>query len=98
MQNPQEYVSKMTKERRKGKIYVDYLRNSRGATAIAPYSTRALEHAPVATPLDWDELTGNKKDTFYTLKTLPLRLAKLKKDPWKNFFKLKQSLGLNKLK
>lgn len=94
---PDDYVMQMTKSERKGKIYVDYLRNQRGATAIAPYSTRARNGAPVATPLDWDELTNKKEDTFYTIETLPKRLNKLKKDPWYDFFRIKQKLGLDKL-
>ncbi|MBV9575931.1 MAG: DNA ligase D, partial [Gammaproteobacteria bacterium] len=69
--NPKKYINKMSKEKRKGKIFIDYLRNQQGATAIACYSTRAREHAPVATPLEWDELTNNIKDTFFTIKTLP---------------------------
>ena len=88
----------MSKVKRKGKIFIDYLRNQRGATAIAAYSTRARLHAPVSTPLSWDELTDNFDDTSYTIKTLPIRLKKLKKDPWENFFKIKQSLNLNKYK
>lgn len=95
--DPKNYISKMSKAERKGKIFIDYLRNQRGATSIAPYSTRAREQAPVATPLDWDELTNHFKDTFYTIKTLPIRLVELKKDPWKGFFKSSQSLHLDKL-
>lgn len=72
--NPKAYVTNMAKEKRKGKIFVDYLRNQRGATAISAYSTRARLHAPVATPVHWDELTHDVRDTFYTLFTLPLRL------------------------
>lgn len=94
LRNPKSYVSKASKEKRKGKIFIDYLRNQRGATAIAPYSTRAREQAPVAAPLHWDELTRHYQDTFFTIKTLPARLEKLKKDPWKDFFKLRQSLNL----
>ncbi len=95
---PNEYVDVMTKIKRKGKIFVDYMRNQRGATSIAAYSTRAKPHAPVAVPLHWDELTSRKKDTDYTIKTLPERLNHLKKDPWKDFFKIRQSLNLDKLK
>lgn len=92
-QYPTEYVSKISKTERKGKIFIDYLRNQRGATAIAPYSTRARLHAPVATPLAWSELTHDFNDTFFTIKTLPLRLKKLKQDPWKDLFKIRQSLN-----
>lgn len=98
LQSPKDYINKMTKLKRKGKIFVDYLRNQRGATAIAPYSTRARKHAPIAVPVHWDELTDDIRDTFFTLQTLPLRLEKLKKDPWKDFFKIHQSLNLAKLK
>ena len=95
--DPTSYVSKMTKAKRVGKIYVDYLRNRRGATAIAPYSTRARPYAPVATPIDWDELSVDMRDNFFNLKTIHKRLDTLKSDPWKNFFKQKQSLRLDQL-
>jgi len=90
--HPDDYVGTISKRKRKGKIFIDYLRNQRGSTAIAPYSTRARKHAPVSTPLSWNELTNNFKDTAFTIKTLPLRLEKLKKDPWRYFFKIKQIL------
>ena len=96
--NPQKYISTMSKEKRRGKIFIDYMRNMRGATAIAPYSTRALLNATVATPLDWDELTQKIEDTTYTIETVLQRLKKIKQDPWKNFFKIKQSLKLDKFK
>jgi bifunctional non-homologous end joining protein LigD len=94
---PKNYVSKMTKSRRTGKIFVDYLRNQRTATAIAAYSTRARSHAPVSTPLSWDELSNRIEDNSYTIKTLPKRLKQLKEDPWENFWKIKQSLKLDDL-
>lgn len=95
--HPQLYVTKMSKSSRTGKIFLDYLRNGRGATAVAPYSTRAMIHAPVSTPLDWDELTNDKRDTQFTLKTIPRRLQELKRDPWGDFFKLRQSLRIDEL-
>jgi bifunctional non-homologous end joining protein LigD len=94
--SPDRYVTVMSKAKRPGKIFMDYLRNQRGATAIAAYSTRARLHAPVSTPLDWDELTNDINDTYFTIKTLPKRLKKLIKDPWKNFWDIQQSLKLNK--
>ncbi len=97
MQHPDKYVNKTSISNRSGKIFVDYLRNQRGATAIAPYSTRARIHAPAATPLHWDELTSDIRDTFYNIKSLPVRLNNLKNDPWKDFFKVSQSLHLDKL-
>ncbi|WP_258956697.1 DNA ligase D [Legionella sainthelensi] len=96
--NPECYVSKMTKAKRKGKIFIDYLRNQRGATAISPYSTRARIHAPVAVPISWDELTNDKRDSEFTLKTLPNRLKFLREDPWEDYWRIKQSLRLDKLK
>lgn len=95
--DPDKYISKMSKIKRKGKIFVDYLRNQRGATAVAPYSPRARLHAPVATPISWDELTDNINDTFYTIHTLPNRLIKLRTDPWEDFWLVKQSLRLDEL-
>jgi bifunctional non-homologous end joining protein LigD len=94
MQNPQLVVANMSKAKRKGKIFVDYLRNQRGASSIAPYSTRIKGNAAVATPLNWDELSTRIKSDTFTIKNLPQRLAKLKYDPWTDFFKLKQKLSL----
>lgn len=92
--NPHEYISTLSKAKRKGKIFIDYLRNQRGATAVAPYSTRARKSAPVSVPIGWNELTNHFEDTFFTIKNLPDRLKKLKKDPWKDFLKTRQSLNL----
>lgn len=89
---PDRFIATMTKAKRRGKIYVDYLRNQRGATAIASYSTRARAGAPVATPLAWDELTARTKPDGFTVANLPQRLATLKADPWKGFFNLRQSI------
>jgi bifunctional non-homologous end joining protein LigD len=91
-QHPKVYVGEMSKIKRKGKIFVDYLRNQRGATSVSAYSTRARRSAPVSVPIGWDELTNNRKDTYFTIQTLPARLKKIKKDPWKDFFRIKQSL------
>lgn len=93
--DPEKYISKMTKAKRKGKIFIDYLRNQHDATAIAPYSTRARIHAPVATPLYWDELSEHFEDTFFTLRTVLKRLSSLKNDPWEAFWTVVQSLRLD---
>lgn len=94
---PKEYISTMTKSKRSKKIFVDYLRNQRTATAVGAYSTRARLHAPVSTPLSWDELGDDIEDNSYTIKTLPKRLEQLREDPWKDFWNIKQSLRLDKL-
>lgn len=95
--NPDLYVSQLSKSKRKGKIFIDYLRNQRGASAIAPYSTRAKKNAPIATPLAWNELSPQIKSDTFTIKTLPKRLAHLSKDPWEGFFSLKQTLQFPKI-
>jgi bifunctional non-homologous end joining protein LigD len=89
---PERYTATMTKSRRKGKIFVDYLRNQRGATAIASYATRARAGAPVATPLQWNELTALASSDRYMVANLPERLRRLRTDPWEGFFQLRQSI------
>ena len=69
-------------DKRKGKIYLDYLRNSFGQTVAAPYSVRPVAKAPVSTPLEWDEVTKDLDPTDFTIKTMIKRLEK-KGDLWK---------------
>ena len=90
---PDRFIAVMSKSRRKGKIFLDYLRNAAGATAIAPYSLRARAHAPVATPIAWDELTADVRFDHFNLRTVPPRLSALKSDPWADFFELRQSIS-----
>ena len=89
---PDRYTANMAKKVRTGRIFVDYLRNQRGGTAICNYSTRARKGATVAVPLRWDELKGLKTAAPYTAKTLPARLKALKKDPWEGYFSTRQSI------
>jgi bifunctional non-homologous end joining protein LigD len=86
------YTSNMAKAARAGKIYIDYLRNGRTATAIAAYSTRKRPHASVSVPLRWDELTPAIRSDTFTVRNLGDRLAKLKKDPWADIGSVRQSL------
>lgn len=95
--NPDKYIRTMSKAKRKGKIFIDYLRNQRGATAIGAYSTRARIHAPVSTPLFWEELSEHREDTEFTIFTLPKRMEQLKQDPWKELWTIQQSLNLDDL-
>jgi bifunctional non-homologous end joining protein LigD len=90
--DPSRYTSKLPKASRKGKIFIDYLRNGRGATSICAYSTRARPNAPVSTPLFWDELDTDVRGNTFTVQTLPERLESLSADPWEGFLKLRQSL------
>jgi bifunctional non-homologous end joining protein LigD len=89
---PDRYTANMAKKVRTGRIFVDYLRNQRGGTAICNYSTRARKGATVAVPLRWDELKGLKSAAPFTVKTLPARLKALKRDPWEGFFSTRQSI------
>jgi len=89
---PDRYVPTATKSKRNKRIFIDYLRNSREATAVAPYSTRARSGAPVSTPIDWSELGSLTSADRYTVKNLAQRLAHLRKDPWKNIGRVKQKL------
>jgi bifunctional non-homologous end joining protein LigD len=89
---PGEFTANMSKAARQGKIFIDYLRNERGATSIAPYSTRARVGAPVSAPLAWDELGPKIRGDYYTVANLPSRLAKLRSDPWAGIDKVRQSI------
>lgn len=80
---PDKYTSNIRKEKRKGKIFIDWVRNTKGATSVAPYSLRARENAPVSFPLFWDELDRVKPNEI----TLKKALKKInEKNPWSNFF------------
>ncbi len=89
---PNKFTSKLAKASRGRKIFVDYLRNAEGATAIAPYSVRAKKNASVATPIEWDELARDVRFDHFNVRNVPQRLAKLKRDPWADFFATKQKL------
>jgi bifunctional non-homologous end joining protein LigD len=81
---PTKYLATISKAARKGKILIDYLRNGRGATAVCAYSTRARAQAPVATPIDWQELTPELRPDQFTIRELPKRVATTH-DPWRAF-------------
>jgi len=89
---PERYVAKMTKSLRKGRIFIDYLRNSLEQTSVAAYSTRARAGAPVSVPVTWDELGRTRAGNQYTVLNLAKRLGSLKQDPWKDIAKVKQRL------
>jgi bifunctional non-homologous end joining protein LigD len=85
--SPDKFVSTIAKSKRRGKILVDYLRNQRGATAVAPYSTRARPGAAVSVPLAWDELSLAIGPDYFTIAKTLARLDSLKGDPWTDFRK-----------
>jgi len=86
------YVAIMAKRARHGRIFIDYLRNGRGATAVAAFSTRARPHAPVSTPLAWEELSESVRPDHFTVGNLRERLDFLRRDPWDGFFKVRQRI------
>jgi bifunctional non-homologous end joining protein LigD len=89
---PRRYTANMAKKVRDGRIFVDYLRNGRGATAVAAYSTRARPGAAVSTPLAWDELGPGIRANHFTIENLPKRLPFLDRDPWDGLASLRQAL------
>jgi bifunctional non-homologous end joining protein LigD len=91
-QNPDRYIATMSKTKRSGKIFIDYLRNNRTATAVSAYSTRARAGAPVSVPLRWQELQKDLRGRF-TIRNVPDRLARLKKDPWQDYEAMRRPLA-----
>jgi bifunctional non-homologous end joining protein LigD len=89
---PERYTTTSVKNEREGKIFIDYLRNNREASAVAPYSTRSRPNAPVATPVAWDELSPKLKPNGFTVKNLGKRLQSLGKDPWAGMTDIDQAL------
>lgn len=83
--DPDRLTTHLSKSKRGGKVFVDYLRNGRGSTAIVNYSTRSREGAPVAVPLRWEELGKLEHPGAYDIAGARRRLAALKKDPWEGF-------------
>jgi len=92
---PERYVAKMTKSLREGRVFVDYLRNSREATSVAAYSTRARAGAPVSAPVTWKELARTQSAAQYTVLNLNKRLKTLSADPWEGMARIKQKLPAN---
>ena len=80
---PDRFTSKLLKVSRGGRVFIDYLRNAEGATAIGAYSLRAKAHAPVSTPIAWNELRDDVRYAHFNARTVPARLAKRKSDPWR---------------
>ena len=92
-QHPQRYTTNQSKRARQGRIYIDYLRNARGATAIGAYSTRARPGAPIATPLFWREVEEGVRPEGFTVATIPDRVAALKSDPWAEIGTVRQTIA-----
>ena len=86
---PDRFTATLSKKARKGKMFIDYLRNERGSTAIAPYSTRAKEGAPVAVPVGWDEVETLASANGFSLEAA---VERSQTNPWPSYAKLRQSL------
>ena len=91
---PARFTTSASKAQREGRIFLDYLRNGRGATAIAPYSIRAKANAPVAVPIAWEELATEVRFDHFNVRNVPERVKSLgsSKDPWRLFASTRQSV------
>ncbi|EGY01081.1 DNA ligase D [Nitrospirillum viridazoti Y2] len=94
--NPDAYVATMNKARRQGRIFIDHFRNTRGSSAVAPYSTRAKPArggggTPIACPVSWEELAKVERADFHTTADAPALMRRA--DPWARYFELEQDLG-----
>jgi bifunctional non-homologous end joining protein LigD len=83
--DPDSFTAKMAKSARSGKVFIDYLRNAHGATAVCAYSTRARPGAPVSVPVTWDELTELQDPRDFDARTTPERLRRQTEDPWSGY-------------
>jgi bifunctional non-homologous end joining protein LigD len=93
---PDRFISKASKVARKGLIFVDWLRNTRGATAVAPWCTRARPNAGVSVPIPWSQLPALRSGDQFTLESI--RAKPPKTDPWKNLAAVRQSLSRTMLR
>jgi bifunctional non-homologous end joining protein LigD len=89
---PRALTATMAKAARQGKIFIDYLRNQRGATSVAAFSTRARPGAPVSVPIAWDELGSLRSADQFTIQNISRRLGRLAADPWAEYASLRQTL------
>jgi bifunctional non-homologous end joining protein LigD len=91
---PKLYTTHIMKAKRNGRIFLDYLRNGYGATAVAPCSERARDGAPVALPIAWKELNKNLKPNGFLLPEISGMMKSRRTDPWKGYFHLQQKVSL----
>lgn len=96
--DPDAFTTKYAKSGRESKILLDYLRNNRTNTSISAYSTRARAGAPISVPITWNELKTSLDPLRFTIDTVPRRLERLRADPWKNYWTIRQQLTKTQLK
>ena len=94
--HPEKYVANMSKKLRSKKIFIDYLRNGYGATAVVPYSLRSKEVSSVALPVEWTELKRIKSSDQFTMDKALKKIQTRKRDPWQGMNKLKQKINILK--
>jgi bifunctional non-homologous end joining protein LigD len=95
---PTRFTSKTGEKNRKNKIFVDYLRNGFGATAVAAFSPRWRPGVGVSTPVAWEEIDDDVRGTHFDIHNVPARVAKQRKDPWAGYWKATQPLTKDMLK
>jgi bifunctional non-homologous end joining protein LigD len=95
---PDRYTAAMAKKARGSKIFIDYLRNGRGNTAVGGFSTRARPRAPVSMPLGWAEVESGVRSDAFDIFNAPERLKRLERDPWEGLFKSRQTITAPMLK
>jgi bifunctional non-homologous end joining protein LigD len=89
---PETFTAQAGAKNRRGRIFVDYLRNALGASTVAAYSPRWRPGVPVSMPLSWEELCDAKRAPLLTLQNVPVRLAETSGDPWKSYYRTRQAL------
>ncbi|MDH6232944.1 bifunctional non-homologous end joining protein LigD [Mesorhizobium soli] len=90
--NPERYTATLSKAARKGRIFIDYLRNAPGSTTVAPYSTRVRPNATVSLPITWKEVEAGVGPTDFTVGSKALAKALASADPWADYEKLRRAL------
>jgi bifunctional non-homologous end joining protein LigD len=90
--HPDHFIATASKVRRKGLVFVDWLRNADGATAVAAYSLRARDGLPVSMPIDWRELAQDVRGAHFNWRNVPGILAKRRRDPWADYEASRQRL------
>jgi bifunctional non-homologous end joining protein LigD len=89
---PERFLIRISKAERRGRIFIDYLRNDPTSTAVAPYSTRARAGAPVAMPIAWEALSPSLDPAAFNINTVPNRLREQRADPWAEIGRVRQRL------
>ncbi|HEY1325597.1 MAG TPA: non-homologous end-joining DNA ligase [Casimicrobiaceae bacterium] len=96
--HPQMFIATASKARRKGLVFVDWLRNAEGATAVAAYSLRARDGLPVSMPIEWRELARDVRGAHFDWRNVPQRLATRARDPWRGYEDARQTLRASLLR